>query len=182
MLRCALLLTFTLTIAACSEPAREPAEMDHSAMDHEMMGHEAAGALEPLADDGVMPEIEIRAAWMRPHPNGRDVTAAYFAARLIEGSADRLVSAQIAGAERVELHGHTISADGMMQMHEIGAQTLTGEGPLVFTPGGRHLMVFGLPTVVEGDAVDAVLVFERAGEVAVRFQVRNMPPGQITDY
>lgn len=149
-------------------------------MDHSEAA--AAADMAPLPDDGVTPVVLVRAAWMRPHPGGRDVTAAYFAARLETGAIDRLVSASIDGAERVELHGHTMNAEGMMQMRAIGPQELTADGQLVFTPGGRHLMVFGLDTVVEGDTATGILTFERAGDVPVTFQVRAMPPGQVTDY
>lgn len=150
---------------------------------HSMAGHgDASAELAPLPDDGVTPVVDVGAVWMRPHPGGRDVTAAYFTARLSAGQIDRLVSARIDGAERVEMHGHSMSAEGMMQMHQIPPQDVTDAGPLVFTPGGRHLMVFGLATVVEGDSVDGVLVFERSGEVPVTFAVRSMPPGQVTDY
>ena len=177
-----------LVLTACSEPADEPAAGGHdmaAGMDaHDMhSGHDAMAAadddtgLAPLPDDGVMPVVDVQFAWIRPHPEGRDVTAAYFAARLSEGVADRLTGARIEGASAIELHGHTMNADGMMQMHPIGPQDITDTAPLVFTPGGRHLMVFGLDPVSEGDRINGVLVFERAGEVPVVFDVRSMPPG-----
>ena len=171
----------SLSVAACGGSS----DHEERAMDQGEMPHGGAaenGARQSLVDDGVMPVIDVRAAWMRPHPGGRDVTAAYFALRLADGSADRLLSASIDGAERVELHGHTMSADGMMQMRPIGPQDLNAEGPLVFTPGERHLMVFGLATVVEGDTATGTLVFERAGEVSVTFEVRSMPPGMPSEY
>jgi len=177
-----------LGLTACSEPADEHAAGGHdmaAAGDaHDMhSGHHAMDAaddgdsLAPLPDDGVMPVIDVQFAWIRPHPEGRDVTAAYFAARLSEGAADRLTGARIDGAGSIELHGHTMNAEGMMQMHPIGPQDVTDTAPLVFTPGGRHLMVFGLAPVHEGGQVNGVLIFERAGEVPVVFDVRSMPPG-----
>jgi len=186
MFRTAFITLAALSLAACGETGHEADHdtMDHGNMDHGAMEHAtpSAEALAPLPDDGVSPVINIRAAWMRPHPNGRDVTAAYVVVRLDAGAADRLTGAMIDGAERVELHGHIIGEGGMMQMRPIGPQDVTNEGPLVFTPGGRHLMVFGLPTVVEGDSVNGQLMFERAGTVDVTFEVRAMPPGNVTDY
>ena len=124
-----------LSVAACGAASETE---EHAGMEHGVHHAEAGdtAALQPLVDDGVMPVIDVRAAWMRPHPGGRDVTAAYFTIRLSEGSVDRLLSARIDGAERVELHG-TMSADGLMQMRPIGPQDVNNEGPLVFTPGGR---------------------------------------------
>jgi hypothetical protein len=139
-----------------------------------------AGDSGPVAEQET--SIDVRASWMRPHPGGRDVTAAYVVVELSEGSEDLLTAARIDGAERVELHGHFIGDGGVMQMREIGPQRVTDAGPLVFTPGGRHLMVFGLPTVVEGDSVEGVLEFQNAGDVSVTFAVRSMPPGQATEY
>lgn len=170
-----------LALAACGNPQAEPAaEMDHSAhgdMAGTMIGSENAG---PVAHQETA--IDIRASWMRPHPAGRDVTAAYVVVRLSEGTEDLLTEARIDGAERVEIHGHFIGADGVMQMREIGPQRVTDEGPLVFTPGGRHLMVFGLAPVSEGDTVNGTLVFQNAGEVPVTLEVRSMPPGMPSEY
>jgi len=165
-------------LAACSQPedTHEHVMQDHDG--HEMTEHDQM----PLADDGVTPVIDLRMAWMRPHPNGRDMTAAYFVVYLAEGSADRLLSARIDGASSVELHGHMIGENGMMQMRPIGAQDITDAGPMIFTPGGRHLMVHGLSAVVEGDSVEGVLVFERSGEFPVTFEVSAMPPGSPNEY
>jgi len=126
--------------------------------------------------------IDVRASWMRPHPVGRDVTAAYVVVNLSEGSEDLLQAVEIDGAERVELHGHIVTSDGVMQMREIGPQRVSDAGPLIFTPGARHLMVFGLPAVAEGETVSGHLIFQNAGRVPVEFEVRSMPPGQMTDY
>ena len=63
-----------------------------------------------------------------------------------------------------------------MQMRAVGPQRLDAGDTLVFAPGGLHLMVFGLDPVVAGETVDGVLVFERAGEVPVRFAVGLSAP------
>ncbi|WP_420430313.1 copper chaperone PCu(A)C [Hyphobacterium sp.] len=167
-----------LILAACNGP--EPETDNGTDMSDHRMEVGFSGDQAPVSEQ--VTAIDVRASWMRPHPGGRDVTAAYVVVQLSEGSEDRLTGVRIDGAERVELHGHFIGEGGVMQMREIGPQRLTDAGPLVFTPGGRHLMVFGLPTVVEGDSVDGVLEFQNAGEVPVRFAVRSMPPGQITEY
>lgn len=172
-----------LALNACSPApdAETPATDAHAGMDHSAHGemdHYVAEttALDPLPDDGVMPQVVLETAWMRPHPGGRDVTAAYFTASLAQGAVDRLTAARIDGAERVELHGHSMDDAGMMRMFETGPQDVTAAEALVFAPGGLHLMVFGLDTVVEGDVVSGVLVFERAGEVAVEFPVQSSAP------
>ncbi|MBR9825093.1 MAG: copper chaperone PCu(A)C [Alphaproteobacteria bacterium] len=177
MLRLISVSLAALVLAACGDSrSTDTAEMDHGSMQHGAVETSETDSLAPLPDDGTVTVVNISQAWMRPHPGGRDVTAAYFTASLAEGSADRLVAARIDGAERVELHTHTMNDQGMMQMREIPAADLTGEGDLEFRPGGLHLMVFGLATVVEGDQVSGELDFERAGTIAVTFPVQINAP------
>ena len=177
MLRVSLVSASACLLAACGGQEDAASGMDHGGshdMSGQVMDAAAVDSAARLPDDGVVPDIEVSGSWMRPHPQGRDVTAAYFTARLASGAADRLLAARIDGAERVELHGHTMDPEtGMMQMRPIGPQDLLAGGSLNFAPGGHHLMVFGLAPVVEGDSVDGVLVFERAGEVPVQFAVRS---------
>ena len=84
----ALIAAAGLALTACSEPAEDTATRD-SAMDHGGMDlaapAETADAAAPLPDDGIAPVVEIADAWIRPHPQGRDVTAAYFTATLAQG-------------------------------------------------------------------------------------------------
>lgn len=173
MRRLALALPLTLILAACGgsgEDAETRAGMSRDAMP----------AMEEPTPVVAQAEtaVEIRSAWMRPHPQGRDITAAYFAASLTEGREDLLLSARIDGAERVELHTHTMDENGVMQMREVGPQVL-GEGEsLIFAPGGLHLMVFGLPAVVEGEEVTGTLTFQNAGEIRVTFAVTSTAPIQ----
>ncbi|WP_170150430.1 copper chaperone PCu(A)C [Maricaulis maris] len=169
------LLAAALPACGASDNASE--DTHHDAGDHHAGDmHAGTADITPLPDDGVVPVVEVRSAWMRPHPQGRDVTAAYFTATLSEGHADRLLSARIDGAERVEMHGHTMDEQGMMRMRPVPPQDLVDTGSLRFAPGGLHLMVHGLAPVVEGDQARGVLVFERSGEVPVVFEVRNAAP------
>lgn len=166
-------LPLAFLLAACGGTEGTPA--DHAAMgDHAMPAMEEPTPVVSREETAV----EIAAPWMRPHPEGRDITAAYFTASLTEGREDLLLSARIDGADRVELHTHTMDAEGVMQMREVGPQRL-GEGePLAFRPGGLHLMVFGLPTVVEGDTVTGTLVFQNAGGIPVSFAVTSTTPAE----
>jgi periplasmic copper chaperone A len=180
-MRFVLALGSMLALAACGGPSSEnTAGMDHT--NHDAMPGTAFGSENTESVSRQMTAIDIRASWMRPHPAGRDVTAAYVVLDLSEGSEDLLESVEIDGAERVELHGHFMTSEGVMQMREIGPQRVSDAGPLVFTPGGRHLMVFGLAQVVEGDTVNGTLILQNAGAVPVTFEVRSMPPGQVTEF
>lgn len=168
-MRCYLAIVPALILAACEAPENRPSAPP------------LPEAESPVSVAGQESVIEIRAAWMRPHPAGRDVTAAYFTANLAEGFEDVLLSARIDGAERVELHGHFMTGDGVMQMREVGPQRIGEDGPLMFAPGGLHLMVFGLPAVSEGETVNGMLTFQNAGAVPVRLAVQSMPPELSAD-
>ncbi|WP_291843822.1 copper chaperone PCu(A)C [Maricaulis sp.] len=175
-----LLPAIGLAVTACgggSDPVEPEAAHQADGAMHAMDGAQPGA----LPDDGVMPVVDIGLAWMRPHPQGRDVTAAYFSASLSQGHADRLLSARIDGATRVEMHGHIMDDQGMMRMRPVPPQDLNDTGALIFRPAGLHLMVHGLAAVAEGDRVGGVLVFERSGEVPVVFQVRNTPPDAPAD-
>jgi periplasmic copper chaperone A len=180
MKQIASLAALALALTACSG-ADEPVAASGDPHGDGLHAMASDGPMAALPDDGITPVVEISDAWIRPHPQGRDVTAAYFSARLTDGQADRLLSARIDGAERVEMHGHSMNEQGMMRMRPIGPQDLMGGDRMVFAPRGNHLMVHGLAPVFEGDQVTGVLVFERAGEVPAEFSVQAMPPGSVSE-
>ncbi len=145
------MLRLTLTVAAAAFLAGCGGGEDNVAASHDaghdMSGHAMVGdgvsqALTPLPDDGVSPVIDVRATWMRPHPQGRDVTAAYFAVYLSSGTADRLVSARIDGADRFEFRGPTTDPEtGIVYMRPNGPHDSGVAGPLSSVPGGCHPLV-----------------------------------------
>ena len=85
---------------------------------------------------------------------------------------DRLVGAAIPGAARGEVH--TMSMEGgVMRMAPVeGGLPIAPGGTVTLKPGGNHLMFLGLANGLKaGVPVTGTLVFERAGTVAVTFQV-----------
>lgn len=86
---------------------------------------------------------------------------------------DQLIDARSDIAKRVELHTHTENADGVMQMlHVPEGFTIPAGGNHMLMRGGDHVMFMGLTQPLEhGDVVDVILVFEKAGEVAVSIPV-----------
>ena len=78
-----------------------------------------------------------------------------------KSSATRLVGATSDAFERIELHTHETSADGMMRMVQVTDFALPANGRLALKPGGHHLMLFGF----RGDKRDK----EAAIEVTLNF-------------
>jgi copper(I)-binding protein len=88
---------------------------------------------------------------------------------------DRLVGAASDIAERVELHTHKASSDGVMQMMHVpeGFEVPAG-GSHTLARGGDHVMFMGLDErPAEGATISVVLTFEKAGEVKVDIPVDN---------
>lgn len=114
--------------------------------------------------------VEVRGAWARPTPPAADVAAAYLEIR--SRTADRLVGATTTAARRAEIHSTTLQ-DGVMEMRHVESLPIAAGVPVVFKPGGLHVMLFGLPKpLVVGQRLPLELRFEKAGVVRVEVIVR----------
>ena len=93
--------------------------------------------------------------------------AAYFTLENRGAEAVELVSAHVEGAERTEMHetkGGTMAA--------IGSLTLAAGETAVFEPGGKHVMIFGLPTTITpGAPVEITLSFADGDKLSAPLQV-----------
>lgn len=111
--------------------------------------------------------LTVEQPWLRATIGTLRNTAGYMTVVNGGDTPQRLTAVNIAGAQKVELHE---TKDGMMMMVE--AVEIPPGGSIAFAPNGWHLMVGPLTDALsEGDEVEGVLVFEPAGELAVRFVV-----------
>ena len=88
---------------------------------------------------------------------------------------DRLLAVTTDVAEKVEMHTHSQTADGVMTMPAVpeGFPIAAG-GELVLQRGGNHIMLMGLTRALkDGDVIDMTLTFEQAGDVVVAVPVDN---------
>lgn len=87
-------------------------------------------------------------------------------------TADRLVAASSAVAQKVELHEMTVE-DDIMRMAEVdGGIEVPAHGSVTLAPGGLHVMLMGLGgPLEEGGSFELTLSFEHAGEVTVTVPV-----------
>ena len=88
---------------------------------------------------------------------------------------DRLVAAATDAAQRVELHTHIEDAEGVMRMVEVeDGFAVPAGGETVLQRGGLHVMLMGLTRPFEqGESIDLILTFEKAGDVAVTAPIDN---------
>jgi hypothetical protein len=106
--------------------------------------------------------------------------AAYMLIRNRGGEPERLLAARTAEAQAAELHGTTVTPEGVARMRPAEAVEIPPGGEAELMPGGPHVTLVGLKApLFEGVSFPMTLVFERAGEVAV--DVGGVPPEVLTD-
>ncbi|MEQ8506510.1 MAG: copper chaperone PCu(A)C [Rhodospirillales bacterium] len=133
---------------------------------HDMKSH---GAMEKsaTAEQG----IAVSGAWARPTIAKMRISAAYFQASLTGEGEDKLVGVKTDIAARAELHEHVMEGT-IARMRPVAEVALAAGSPVVFKPGGYHVMLFDLKqALAEGDSFPMSLVFEKAGDVPVTVQV-----------
>jgi copper(I)-binding protein len=73
---------------------------------------------------------------------------------------------------RVMLHVTEVDADGVARMSHVEAIEIPAGETVTLAPQGLHVMFMGLEDPFEeGEEVPATLVFEKAGEIPVTFNV-----------
>jgi len=118
--------------------------------------------------------IEVKDAWIRTPPPGAPTAAGYVTVINHAISSDRLTGAYSGAAASVGLHQMSTSG-GVMRMRPItGGLALGASASLSLSPNGDHLMLTGLKAPLKaGQHVKIVLQFQRAGNVAADFVVRD---------
>lgn len=85
---------------------------------------------------------------------------------------DRLLSVASPVA-RIEMH-ETVTANGAMRMMALKMVDIPAKARVAFRPGGKHLMLFGLPAATQpGDELTLTFTFEKAGAVPVTAVARS---------
>ena len=123
-------------------------------------------------------DLRVSDAWSKATPPNAPVAGGYLTVDNRSDAADRLLRVESAAAQRVEIHEMT-HADGVARMRQVVGGVSLPAGELTeLKPGSYHLM-FIQPTqpFVEGSLVPATLVFEKAGNLPVLFEVRSMTAG-----
>lgn len=116
-------------------------------------------------------------AWVRATPPNAKVAGGFVDIRNTGKSADRLISAQSAVAERVEIHEMKMAGD-VMQMRQLTDGLVIPAGQSVtLKPGSYHLMLIApKQAIAEGQKVSITLVFEKAGKRTLEFTAAKQPP------
>lgn len=114
-------------------------------------------------------------AWARPTTGERPTSAIYGQLVNIGMMHDTLIAAHTDAAEIAELHEMAVGDDQMMRMRQVeGGFVVPPNSFLELRPGGLHIMLIN-PTrdLIETEAIEVTLVFERAGEVQIAVPIRS---------
>lgn len=127
------------------------------------------------ADDVMIGNLKLTAAWARATPKGATVGGGYFTITNTGNAADRLVGGTSDISNRFEIHQMSMDK-GVMKMREVTSGIEITPGQTVrFDPSGYHIMFVGLKhPLKEGDHIKATLQFEKAGNVSVDFAVESI--------
>jgi copper(I)-binding protein len=116
----------------------------------------------------------VTKAEIRPTFTGSGMTAAYMT--LTSPKADTLISATCDCAISVEAH-QTVVENGVSRMVGPAPVDLPAGVPVVFAPGGRHLMIMGLKRPIKpGSAVRITLKFKTAAPLTAVFSAKIAQP------
>lgn len=103
--------------------------------------------------------------------------AAYVSVMNHGAEADRLISVSTPAAASAELHTTVMEGD-VMKMEAVGPLEVAPMATVEMNPGGLHVMLTGLKAPLkQGEKIELVLTFEKAGEVKVEVPVGAVAAG-----
>lgn len=117
--------------------------------------------------------VTVTESWIRlPAAPGRPGSA-YFTVRS-DGRPITLASVASPQIDRIELHESRVE-NGMMRMRPLAHIAVPEDQALVFEPGGKHAMLFGIdPSLKPGDRIKLHLKFEPSIEIVSDAEVRGL--------
>ena len=120
-----------------------------------------------------MTSVAVQDAWVREPPPGVAVLAGYMVLRNKTSQRQVLLAASSSGFEMVMIH-RTIVKNGVTSMGHASQIDLAPGAPLIFSPGGYHLMLMKpILALRAGDRVVINLVFRDSPVLPVEFVVRK---------
>jgi hypothetical protein len=134
--------------------------------------------------------IEISGAWARTSPMIEGAGAAYMVIKNTGSEADMLVGASSPASKKAEVHetyvveespaasmggGMGSGSGSMMGMRQIQSLEIPAGASVELKPGSYHIMLLELVAPLKaGDKIDITLTFEKAGDIKVTADVKDM--------
>ncbi len=120
-------------------------------------------------------DIEIDHPFIRETPPGAAVAGGFMAITNHGEEADRLIGGTVEFARALEVHTMEMQGDVMKMMKLPNGLEIPAGSRVELKPGSFHIMFIQLNDQLQaGDQLEALLEFEKAGEVSVHFNVEAM--------
>ena len=117
-------------------------------------------------------DLVISQPWSRAAPHGAETASSYLTIENKGAAADRLVGASTDAAEKIQIEQISMVGGGMQLKPVTGGLAIGPGEKLVLAPGGNRLGLLKLKSALKkGSKVSMTLAFEKAGQVAVSFDV-----------
>jgi len=133
-----------------------------------------AAALTAIALPALAESIKINEPYARLNPHAK--TGAVFLEVInTTDTDDRLIGVATEVAAKAELHTHIENDQGVMMMRQVedGFAVPAGSSHMLMR-GGDHVMLMGLSDdLSDGDTIDLILIFEKAGELPLSVTIDN---------
>jgi copper(I)-binding protein len=121
-------------------------------------------------------EVLVTDATVRLLPPGVPNTAAYFSIQNSSDTIKVLVGASANFASKAEIHNHIMVNDMMSMQQQSEVVILPGES-VQFSPGGLHIMLFGLKKPLqEGQSVFFSLQTKKGESISITAKVTRPKP------
>jgi periplasmic copper chaperone A len=126
------------------------------------------------AHDYTAAKLKVNHPWARATVAAQSVGGGFMSIANQGSSDDALIAVKWADSQTLELHTHSVT-NGVMQMRQVDKIVLPAGKTVTLAPGGFHVMFMMLKSpLAVGEKRDAVLVFEKAGELKVQFKVEPL--------
>ncbi|SIO51936.1 hypothetical protein SAMN05443247_07091 [Bradyrhizobium erythrophlei] len=117
-------------------------------------------------------DLVISQPWSRAAPRGAETASSYMTIENKGASADRLVGGSSDVAEKVQIEQISMVGGGMQVKPVDGGLGISPGEKVVLAPGGYRLGLLKLKSQLKkGTKISMTLEFEKAGQVAVLFDV-----------
>ncbi|MDR2308951.1 MAG: copper chaperone PCu(A)C [Paucimonas sp.] len=126
-------------------------------------------------------DLHIAHPWSLELPPNAPNVAAYFVVHNNGKTDDRLLSVDTPISNDAQLHEHTMSAAGAMQMQQVQSVVVPAGKDLTFAPSAYHVMIMqpkDRSLLVDGKRFPMTLHFEKAGNVTVDVAVQKQAPAE----
>jgi len=111
--------------------------------------------------------VQVSQVWARPTLVPGQPTGVYLTIENATNRDVRLLHVRAEEADRAEMHDN-VHTDGIVRMVPLGDLVIAAGGMEHFQPGGKHIMVFGLPQLLKpGMQLTLTLIFENASPMDV---------------